>query len=129
MLSCSLLFSDPFFLLNTLHYSLIFRFVKQFFKKYYVFSLKIVKIYFLTQKTRIFIIEEKAQNQKASYNEDSFAMLDDVLDWCETYQVYAVVDFHAATAGQSGIPCDDGMDNGQHLYDDEESMERMFLLM
>ena len=66
MLSCSLLFSDPFFLLNTLHYSLIFRFVKQFFKKYYVFSLKIVKIYFLTQKTRIFIIEEKAQNQKAS---------------------------------------------------------------
>ena len=24
------------------------------------------KIYFLTQKTRIFIIEEKAQNQKAS---------------------------------------------------------------
>ena len=104
MLSCSLLFSDPFFLLNTLHYSLIFRFVKQFFKKYYVFFLKIVKIYFLTQKTRIFIIEEKAQNQKASYNEDSFAMLDDVLDWCETYQVYAVVDFHAATAGQSGIP-------------------------
>lgn len=102
MLSCSLLFSDPFFLLNTLHYSLIFRLVKQFFKKYYVFSLKIVKIYFLTQKTRIFIIEEKAQNQKASYNEDSFAMLDDVLDWCETYQVYAVVDFHAATAGQSG---------------------------
>lgn len=129
MLSCSLLFSDPFFLLNTLHYSLIFRFVKQFFKKYYVFSLKIAKIYFLTQKTRIFIIEEKAQNQKASYNEDSFAMLDDVLDWCETYQVYAVVDFHAATAGQSGIPCDDGVDNGQHLYDDEESMERMFLLM
>lgn len=129
MLSCSLLFSDPFFLLNTLHYSLIFRFVKQFFKKYYVFSLKIAKIYFLTQKTRIFIIEEKAQNQKASYNEDSFAMLNDVLDWCETYQVYAVVDFHAATAGQSGIPCDDGVDNGQHLYDDEESMERMFLLM
>ena len=37
--------------------------------------MKIVKIYFLTQKTRIFIIEEKAQNQKASYNEDSFAML------------------------------------------------------
>ena len=129
MLSCSLLFSDPFFLLNTLHYSLIFRFVKQFFKKYHVFFLKIEKIYFLTQKTRIFIIEEKAQNQKASYNEDSFAMLDDVLDWCETYQVYAVVDFHAATAGQSGIPCDDGVDNGQHLYDDEESMERMFLLM
>ena len=56
-------------------------------------------------------------------------MLDDVLDWCETYQVYAVVDFHAATAGQSGIPCDDGVDNGQHLYDDEESMARMFLLM
>lgn len=67
-------FSDPFFLLNTLHYSLIFRFVKQFFKKYHVFSLKKVKIYFLTQKTRIFIIEEKAQNQKASAERWYFCM-------------------------------------------------------
>lgn len=74
MLSCSLLFSDPFFLLNTLHYSLIFRFVKQFLKKYHVFSLKIVKIYFLTQKNRIFIIEEKAQNQKASAERWYFCM-------------------------------------------------------
>ena len=74
MLSCSLLFSDPFFLLNTLHYSLIFRFVKQFFKKYYVFFVYLVKIYFLTQKTRIFIIEEKAQNQKASAERWYFCM-------------------------------------------------------
>lgn len=74
MLSCSLLFSDPFFLLNTLHYSLIFRFVKQFFKKYHVFSLKKVKIYFLTQKTRIFIIEENAQNQKDSAERWYFCM-------------------------------------------------------
>ena len=64
-----------------------------------------------------------------TFNEDSFAMLDDVLDWCEKYSVYAIIDLHAATAGQSGIPCDDGMDNCQHFYDDEESMERMYILM
>lgn len=63
------------------------------------------------------------------WNEDSFAMLTDVLDWCEKYKVYAIIDIHAATAGQSGIPCDDGMDNCQHFYEDEESMERMHLLM
>ena len=65
MLSCSLLFSDPFFLLNTLHYRLIFRFVKQFFKNIMFFPEK-VKIYFLTQKPRILLIEEKTQNQKDS---------------------------------------------------------------
>lgn len=64
-----------------------------------------------------------------TFNEDSFSMLNDVLDWCEKYRVYAIIDLHAATAGQSGIPCDDGMDNCQHFYDDEESMERMHILM
>ncbi len=64
-----------------------------------------------------------------TFNEDSFEMLNDVLDWCERYRVYAVIDIHACTAGQSGIPCDDGMDNCQHFYYDEESMERMYILM
>lgn len=60
MLSCSLLFSDPFFLLNTLHYSLIFRFVKQFFKKYHVFSPENRKNLFLDTENQNFYNRRKS---------------------------------------------------------------------
>lgn len=63
------------------------------------------------------------------FNEESFAMLTNVLDWCEKYRVYAIIDIHAATAGQSGVPCDNGIDNSQHFYIDEEARERMCILM
>ncbi len=63
------------------------------------------------------------------FNETSFQMLDDVLDWCEKYSVYAIIDVHAASAGQSCIPCDDGVDNCPHFYTDEDGMERLHLLM
>ena len=48
-------------------------------------------------------------------------MLEKVLDWCEAYQVYAVIDLHAAAGAQSCLPCDDGPDNAPHLFLDEES--------
>ena len=64
-----------------------------------------------------------------AFNEDSFAMLDDVLSWCEKYRVYAIIDIHAATAAQSCLPCDDGQDNCPHFFEDEESMARMHILM
>lgn len=62
------------------------------------------------------------------YNEDTFAMLDDVLSWCEKYQIYAILDLHAAVGGQSALPCDDGLDGMPHLFYDEESWERTMLL-
>ena len=37
--------------------------------------------------------------------------------------------FHAATAAQSCIPCDDGVDNAPHFYTDEEAIDRMYILM
>ena len=30
------------------------------------------------------------------WNEDGFKMLDDVIDWCEKYRIYAILDLHAA---------------------------------
>ncbi len=62
------------------------------------------------------------------FNEDTFAMLDDVLDWCETYRVYAILDLHAAPGGQSCGGCDDGVDNVPHLFLDEENRERAIVL-
>jgi len=63
------------------------------------------------------------------WNEESFRMLTDVLDWCEKYRIYAIIDLHAATAGQSCLPCDDGVDNAPHFFIDEEAIERMLILM
>ncbi|MBQ6678992.1 MAG: cellulase family glycosylhydrolase [Lachnospiraceae bacterium] len=63
------------------------------------------------------------------WNECSFTMLNDVLDWCEKYRIYAIIDIHAATAAQSCIPCDDGVDNAPHFYTDEEAIDRMYILM
>ncbi|MDD3243982.1 MAG: cellulase family glycosylhydrolase [Eubacteriales bacterium] len=62
------------------------------------------------------------------FNEDSFAMLGDVLDWCEKYRLYAVLDLHAAAGGQSALPCDDGRDNTPHLFTEPESWERTIVL-
>lgn len=62
------------------------------------------------------------------FNEDTFAMLDDVLAWCEKYGIYAILDLHGAVGGQSALPCDDGVDGMPHLFYDEESWERTMVL-
>ena len=62
------------------------------------------------------------------WNEDTFSMLDDVLDWCEKYRIYAILDMHAAPGGQSCGACDNGVDNVPHLFIDEESRDRAILL-
>lgn len=72
-----------------------------------------------------FLMEEPG----IQWNETSFKTLDDVLDWCEKYKIYAIIDLHAATAAQSCLPCDDGVDNAPHFFTDEEAMERMYVLM
>jgi hypothetical protein len=55
-------------------------------------------------------------------------MLNDVLDWCEKYKVYAILDLHAAPGGQSCLPCDDAIDNVPHLFIDDESWIRTMIL-
>ena len=68
------------------------------------------------------------EEPEISWNEDSFQMLTDILDWCETYRVYAILDMHAAPGGQSALPCDDGIDNKPHMFTEPESRERTMLL-
>lgn len=62
------------------------------------------------------------------FNEDSFAMLGDVLDWCEKWSIYAILDLHAAPGGQSGVGCDNGIDNKPHTFTEPESRERTLRL-
>ena len=62
------------------------------------------------------------------WNEDTFAMLSEVLDWCEKYKIYAILDMHTTPGGQSCGGCDNGVDNQPHLFFDEESWERTIVL-
>ena len=63
-----------------------------------------------------------------NFSEEGFAMLDRVLDWCEKYRVYAIIDLHGAPGGQSGLACDDGLDNIPHMFMEPESRERALAL-
>ncbi len=58
------------------------------------------------------------------FNEDLLAHLDDILDWCEEFKVYAILDLHGAPGGQSGLGCDDGLDNMGRFFFEPESRER-----
>ncbi len=62
------------------------------------------------------------------FNEDTFAMLDRVLDLCEKYGLYAILDLHGAPGGQSGVSCDNGIDNQPHMFTEPESRERTIIL-
>ena len=62
------------------------------------------------------------------FSREGFAMLDQVLDWCEKYRVYAIIDMHGAPGGQSGLACDDGLDNIPHMFMEAESRERALAL-
>ena len=62
------------------------------------------------------------------FDEEGFAMLDRVLAWCERYRIYAIIDLHGAPGGQSGLSCDDGLDNIPRMLMEPESRERALAL-
>ncbi|MBQ9048415.1 MAG: cellulase family glycosylhydrolase [Solobacterium sp.] len=61
---------------------------------------------------------------KLEFREEGFRMIDEVLDWCEKYHVYAILDMHGAPYGHSSVDIDDGIDNYPHLLIDEEAFDR-----
>lgn len=62
------------------------------------------------------------------WDEENLAMLDQIIDWCEQYEIYVILDMHAAFVGQSAVGCDDGVDNVPHLFMDEEGWNRSILV-
>ena len=67
--------------------------------------------------SRLFLAEEP----EIIWVEEGFAILDQVLDWCEKYKIYAILDMHGAPGGQSALACDDGLDNRPHMFTEPES--------
>ena len=74
----------------------------------------------LPMSARLILKEEPGYQ----WREDTLAHLDEVLDWCEKYRIYAILDLHAFPGGQTGLLCDDGLDNQAHFFTEPESFER-----
>ncbi len=62
------------------------------------------------------------------FNEETFQIIDEVVDMCEKYNIYVILDLHGAVGGQSGVSCDDGIDNVPRVFMEEESKERTIAL-
>lgn len=69
---------------------------------------------------RLFLAEEPG----LQWEEEGFRILDRLIDWCEKYKVYAIIDMHAAPGGQTGSNIDDDVDNLPRLFIDQDCFDK-----
>jgi len=69
---------------------------------------------------RILLKDEPGLN----WNDDGFALLDNCIDWCEEYGLYAFPDMHGAPGGQTGANIDDSVDDLPRLFMDQDSWDK-----
>lgn len=62
------------------------------------------------------------------WKEDGFALLDQCIDWCEEFGIYAFLDMHGAPGGQTGANIDDSNDNLPRLFMDSDSWDKAMAL-
>ena len=56
-----------------------------------------------------------------TWKEDGFKLIDNCLDWCEEFGIYAFLDLHGAPGGQTGANIDDSVDNLPRLFIDSDN--------
>ena len=61
---------------------------------------------------------------RLQFRKEGFQLLDRLLDGCEKYGLYALIDLHAAPGGQTGANIDDSMDDLCRLFIDDAQSER-----
>ncbi|MFA5033737.1 MAG: cellulase family glycosylhydrolase [bacterium] len=63
-----------------------------------------------------------------TYKQSGWNILDSILNWCEQYKVYAILDMHSAPGGQSSVFIADPDTTGILLWDDENNKLRTIAL-
>ncbi|MBO1266255.1 cellulase family glycosylhydrolase [Proteiniclasticum sp. SCR006] len=61
------------------------------------------------------------EGEEITFIESGFRLIDQCLDWCEKYSMYAFIDMHGAPGGQTGANIDDSIDDVPRLFIDEHS--------
>lgn len=62
------------------------------------------------------------------FNEKGFGRLTNVIDWCEKYRIYAILDMHGVVGGNNGATGDSLFCEYPSVFLDEESKERQIVL-
>lgn len=62
------------------------------------------------------------------FNEKSFGRLTNVIDWCEKYRIYVILDMHGVVGGNNGATGDSLFCEFPSVFLDEESTERQIIL-
>ena len=66
----------------------------------------------------------RGTNDTEAYDQRHLEILDQVLDWCETYSLYAILDLHGAPGGQTGTNIDDSARDEPELFTVAENKRR-----
>ena len=61
---------------------------------------------------RLFLTE----GDKNVFIDDRFTLLDNLISWCKKYNLYVIIDMHAAPGGQTGQNIDDSPNNEPELF-------------
>ena len=65
------------------------------------------------------------EGDSAYFIEENFALLDNLVTWCEKYGIYIILDMHGAPGGQTGQNIDDSPNNLPELFMDSKYERRL----
>ncbi|MCX5644784.1 MAG: cellulase family glycosylhydrolase [Phycisphaerae bacterium] len=70
---------------------------------------------------RLFLTE----GDNAAYVEEGFQLLDHLVGWCRTHNLYVIIDMHGAPGGQTGANIDDSPNDQPELFMDKKNQDRL----
>ncbi|MHC4912035.1 MAG: cellulase family glycosylhydrolase, partial [Planctomycetota bacterium] len=68
------------------------------------------------------------EGEDASYVDEGFELLDNLIEWCSKYDIYVIIDMHGAPGGQTGTNIDDSPRDQPELFIDEKNQDRLINL-
>jgi endoglucanase len=65
------------------------------------------------------------EGENASYVDEGFELLDNLVNWCSKYDIYVIIDMHGAPGGQTGTNIDDSPNDQPGLFMHEKNQDRL----
>jgi endoglucanase len=65
------------------------------------------------------------EGENPSYIDEGFELLDNLIKWCEKYDLYVIIDMHGAPGGQTGTNIDDSPNDEPELFMKKENQGRL----
>lgn len=69
-----------------------------------------------------------SEGENASYIDEGFELLDNLIGWCRKHDIYVIIDMHGAPGGQTGANIDDSPKDQPELFIDKRNQDRLIEL-